>query len=402
MAMALSASGPCMRPGSLMGDTDPALITEAILGLDQWLDSMRRPAGYAGAVVHWWCDCLDYIGPGLDWRYEGIIAGYLNLWSATGEAAWLAKAIRAGDDLVAGQLPSGNYRNSCFELNPNTGGTPHEAACDLALLHLASTLRDAGKPDWEVYYRAARRNLQGYYVGHLWRPEERFFSDSLSGCAFVPNKAATLVEALFALSRLTCDAEWTECYGLPTLHRLLDYQIHGGYLNGAIYQNSIDGRKVAGFLPYYIVRCIPALMEGFAWSQDDRFAQAAQLAAEFVLRWRYADGSFPQAVYPGNRVLRFPQWVAGAGDFLRVLALTGSLGVRFNSGPTLSWMLAGRRSDGGIKTAVGFGRTLPAMREDDSRDRLAVCGWNDKAFRYLTSLVESCVRVDAKPGGQSK
>jgi hypothetical protein len=98
---------------------------------------MRGPGGYSGPVVHWWRDCLDYSGPGLDWRYEGIIIGYLNLWAATGEASWLAKARRAGDDLMNGQLPSGNFRNSCFELNPNTGGTPHEAACDLALLRLA-------------------------------------------------------------------------------------------------------------------------------------------------------------------------------------------------------------------------------------------------------------------------
>ena len=39
-------------------------------------------------------------------------------------------ACRAGDDLVQGQLTSGNYRNSCFELNPYTGGTPHVAIID--------------------------------------------------------------------------------------------------------------------------------------------------------------------------------------------------------------------------------------------------------------------------------
>jgi hypothetical protein len=87
-------------------------IMTAIFGLDSWFDSMRLPGGYGGPVAHWWDDCLIYQGPGLDWRYEGIILGYLNLWESTGDRYWLNKANRAGDDLVQGQLPSGNFNNS--------------------------------------------------------------------------------------------------------------------------------------------------------------------------------------------------------------------------------------------------------------------------------------------------
>src|SRR5690554_1264599 len=99
--------------------------------LEAWLETMRGPGGYTGPVAHWWQNCLFYTGPGLDWRYEGIITGYLTLYERTGETRWLSKACRAGDDVLDGQLPSGHFAGSCFELNPYTAGTPHEAACDL-------------------------------------------------------------------------------------------------------------------------------------------------------------------------------------------------------------------------------------------------------------------------------
>ena len=106
---------------------DQDAIVSAILGLDRWFDSLRvewPTPGYGGPVVHWWNHCLGYQGTGLDWRYEGIIAGYLALWERTDQRVWLDKAVRAGKDLVNGQLPDGSFRNSRFELNPGIGGTP--------------------------------------------------------------------------------------------------------------------------------------------------------------------------------------------------------------------------------------------------------------------------------------
>ena len=57
-------------------------ILEAVLHLDTWFETQRQPSGYGGAVVHWWWDNLDFTAPGLDWRYEGILIGYLNLYAA--------------------------------------------------------------------------------------------------------------------------------------------------------------------------------------------------------------------------------------------------------------------------------------------------------------------------------
>ncbi|MCK4726548.1 MAG: hypothetical protein KAT29_12125, partial [Anaerolineales bacterium] len=203
-------------PGGLrLSDQTRQDIVTAIVGLDSWFDSMRLPGGYGGPVAHWWDDCLTYQGPGLDWRYEGIIIGYLNLWESTGNMCWLSKARRAGDDLLSGQLPSGNFRNSKFELNPGTGGTPHEAACDLSLVRLADALRKNGDEEWESYSHAARRNLHDYFIARLWSEEEQTFFDSIDLHCFVPNKAATLVEALFAMTRISSDDRWSQVYAMP-------------------------------------------------------------------------------------------------------------------------------------------------------------------------------------------
>lgn len=374
----------------LVSESSPidTTVADAVAGLDCWFDSMRQPGGYAGPVVHWWRDCLDYTGPGLDWRYEGIIIGYLSLWSATRERRWLDKAIRAGDDLVAGQLPSANFRNSAFELNPSTAGTPHEAACDLALLHLAHVLRDLDNGEWRTYYQAAERNLRQFYVQRLWDEGAHSFRDAVSVPSFVPNKAATLAEALIALARLSGDSIWADRYALPTLDAILSYQVAGGELDGAVYQNSIRGRRVDRFFPFYVARCIPGLLDGLSWSSDRRYADAARRAAAFVLRTRYDDGSFPQVLYPAGRIHRYPQWVAATGDILRALDLAATVGFRYQAQPTLRWLLAGRLPDGGFRTAVGFGQVTPLARHPDPRDELSVCGWADKSFRYLTGLLQ--------------
>jgi len=370
-------------------DQNLTILFEAAYGMDNWLESMRRPGGYSGPVVHWWDDSLIYQGPGLDWRYEGIIIGYLNLWMATNDIRWLQKAQRAGDDLINGQLPSGNFRNSRFELNPGTGGTPHEAACDLGLLRLAGTLRDFGDASWQVYKNAARWNLEDFHLKWLWSQYDQLFFDNPNNPSFVPNKAATLIEALFEMSRICKDESWVLIYALPTLEAIIEHQVRGGILDGAIFQNSIADKKIEKFFPFYIARCVPALIQGYEWTKDSRFAEAAYQAGKFLLRWRYEDGSFPQVIYSDRRISRYPQWVAGLGDIMHALDSLSPLGVNYERQLTLDFLLAGRKSDGGIRTANGFGNVTPFGGQEDFRDDLSVCGWADKAFRYLTGLIIS-------------
>lgn len=114
-------------------------IDSVLVRLEAWLETMRGHGGYGGPVAHWWEQSLIYTGAGLDWRYEGIIAGYIHLWERTDDERWLAKACRAGDDLVDGQLADGHYAASAFEINPATAGTPHDVqALAAQLTHILS------------------------------------------------------------------------------------------------------------------------------------------------------------------------------------------------------------------------------------------------------------------------
>jgi hypothetical protein len=372
-------------------------VLEAIAKLEFWLETMRGHDGYGGPVVHWWQNCLQFTGAGLDWRYEGIILGYLNLYRKTGDRSCLHKARRAGDDLVQGQLPTGNFRNSSFEQNPYPGGTPHEAACDLALLHLVDVLKELDEPARESYLTAAQWNLQRYYIAKLWDPGKQIFRDDLTLSTFVPNKSATLVEALLMLARLTHNDSLLEIYVMPTLEAILAHQVQltninddVGPLRGGIYQYSQDGRLVQKFFPYYIARCIPALVQGYAKFSDQRYLDAAVEAMRFLTRWRYADGSFPQVIYPDGYINRYPQWVAGVADILRAMTLLRPYGLDAYPELTETWLMNGQELVGGFRTAWGFASQISQRKPEmlpEFRDLLPVVGWNDKVFRYLTDIM---------------
>ncbi len=366
-------------------------LRHSLLRMDSWLETMRGSDGYGGPVAHWWGNCFHFTGAGLDWRYEGIICGYLSLYESTHNQYWLKKAQRAGDDLVKGQLTVGNYRNSNFEVNPYPGGTPHEAACDVGLLALAQVLRQRNDPVWEDYAKAAERNLQTYLLGQLWKPHLRYFCDEAHSTLFVPNKAAMIVEALFGWFALTGDDTLLERYVRATLNGILKLQVRarGMRLDGAIDQSSYPTQRTGMYFPFYIARCIPALLYGYDWTGDIQYLHAAQAALAFILRVRLADGSFPQVIYQNGVTHLYPLWVAGTGDVLRAMELMRQRGAEVFLEPTLDWLLRGQSPSGAIRTAHGFssqGTSHAPPTLPEFRDVLPVCGWIDKAFRYLCTF----------------
>lgn len=379
-----------------------ALIGEAIAAIDIWLDTTRGPDGYGGPVVHWWCDSIAFTGAGLDWRYEGIISGYLNLYRQTGHDAWLVKARRAGDDLVRGQMPDGRYRHSGFEVNPQSGGTPHEAACDLALLRLALALRRPGDDSWQPYATAAKRNLEAFIIGTLWDSATGRLRNTAYDDSFVPNKAATTAEALLAWSELSGDDKWVRAIVLPILGDIIAAQEvdASGPTHGAIAQSVGARGKNRRYFPLYVARCIPALVAGHQWTGEARYLAAARKAAVFLARAQLPDGSFPQVIYGDGRINRYPQWIAGAGDILRAMELINGHGLSLDTRPALRWLLQGRASSLSLRAARGFG-SLVSQREPsplpDFRDLLGVAGWVDKAFRYLTGRPEAAAALPAPP-----
>lgn len=367
-------------------------IAQRVAKIDAWFDTIRAPSGYGGPIVHWWQNSLQFTGAGLDWRYEGIVQGYLNLYQKTQNKHWLEKAKRAADDLVRGQLPSGNFRFSAFEQNPHAGGTPHEAAVDVALLALAKTLIQESV-DASVYISAARKNIENYYIQTLWNAEKRFFQDNPSDNNIVPNKAATLLEALFLLVEVTNEEYILQEYIYPTLQAIVAHQITAeNELKGAIYQYSRNSHYQPWFFPYYAARCVPALIKGFQVFEEEQFLICAKEAMNFVHRYQYEDGSYAQIVYSTKQKNRYPQWIAGNGDILRAFRLLIPYGYQIDLTLPESWLLKHQHAHGPFHTAFGFNSQIsqknPHSKIPDLRDILPVAGWSDKAFRYLTEIYD--------------
>lgn len=374
--------------------TKPALSTRidtAVTLLDNWLETMRGPGGYSGPVAHWWQQSLLYTGAGLDWRYEGIIAGYLTLWERTGQEIWLDKALKAGNDLISGQLENGHFPASAFEINPATAGTPHEAGCDVGLLLLALALKKAGRTDWQSYANCAQRNLVRFYVKQLWDEQAQSFRDSPAVPSFVPNKAATASEAFFLLSELTGDSGWAETYALPNLKKIMEHQLKSGKLSGAVSQNSFGARRIEKYIPIYNARCVSALRRGYLWTGNEEFIDSARRIMEFIVQeYRYR-GYLPTVIYHDRSENSNPAWIAALGDVLRAAAELKPYGFEAEdfTSEILERLLKGQDVSGGIQTATGFagqaGGKLAAL--PDVRDVLHVVGWCDKAFRYLATQV---------------
>jgi hypothetical protein len=341
-------------------------------------------------VVHWWQNCFHYAGVGLDWRYEGIILGYLNLFEATGEERWFEKAKRAADDIVNGQLPNGNFRQSSFELNPYPGGTPHEACCDIALLRLAEVMIRCNRPNWDGYVNSASANIFNFYVDRLWDEAKHTCYDDPSKEFIVPNKIGSLAEALILLSELTDEIPLIDSYALPCLNLILAHQVRGGRLDGAISQYSWRGRPTPRFFPFYTARCVPGLIAGYKQTGQYRYIEAAERAVGFIVRFRCDDGSFPQVIYENGKINRFPQWIAATGDILRAMQMVPLGRQDIQVAPTLRWLVERQDVNGTFPTAYGFGSQVSQRCPDtlpDFRDILPVCGWADKSFRFLTGLM---------------
>lgn len=364
----------------------PAALAEripaAVARLDFWLQGMRQPGGYAGPVAHYWQNRMLYAGPGLDWRYEGLLVGYTELHARTGEERWRERVILAAEDLAAGQGADGHYQASRFEINPGTLGTPHEAAASLGLLHSLPLL-----PQPERFLTVARRNLEALSTA-FW--DGQGFNDHRTVPGRVPNKLATLAQALLLLAKHEraaghgTAALWATVQARSALDDVLRFQEAGGevhqYATGAAGVDGGDQR----YFPYYNARCVEPLLLGHRLLADDRYAQAAELILERLTGWQRVGGGWPQIIYRSGRSAEFPRWFAGSADLLWAYYVAG----RPLPGQALERLLDSQLENGAFPTGEGFAaqvRQKPAPA--DPRDLLGVVGWNDKVLRLLAHLL---------------
>lgn len=366
---------------------------------------MKQPGGYAGPVVHYWRDCLRYIGPSLDWRYEGLIAGLLTLHEKTGDSRFLSLATEAGNHLVRGQLSNGCFRNSNFEANPSfrSGSTPHESAASIGLLLLARALKETGR-DGGAYARAALRNIDEFHFGRLYDESSGLFFQRVGDrTTHAPNKLATIAELLFLAEEVTAEARYRKA-----AFRCLDFVLllqdpeTGGILQGDVAApwSLFPRRQVA----YYTARCIPALLQAHDHSREERYLRGALRAGEFLRSMEAPGGGFhfglmePKGTQ-GFRLYRYPMFAGGCGDILRALWLLREHG-SFPTDKSTRWLLEQVDPNGGVRTSYGMLK-MDSEGEYEGlpfwRDVVHCVGWTDKALRFLALLLEPGASVGTCP-----
>jgi hypothetical protein len=353
-------------------------LTQRVVNLEAWLETMRQVGGYGGPVAHWWQNRFRYTGPGLDWRYEGILIGYKTLFEKTQNPLWRTRLNRAADDLIAGQNEDGSYRASRFEINPGHLGTPHEAAASFGLLSALPYVEDEVRS-----LEVAKRNLDNL-IRLLW--DGKNFNDRPKVSGRVPNKLATLAQALMTLADVTNDSSY-HTYAKAALEDVLRYQLKSGPLAGAIHQYAPGAGKGDGrFFPYYAARCVPPLVQAYETFGDTRYLEAARLTLAFLKTSMARDGSWPQIVYDDTKQASWPRWLAGAADILLAYQVLGEPIPNI----ALERILSSQLKSGGFPTAQGFASQI-SQREPrgipDYRDVTPVAGWNDKMFRLLTGML---------------
>ena len=339
---------------------------------------MHQQGGYSGPVAHWWQNRFQYTGPGLDWRYEGILIGYATLYKKTGEALWKQKLNQAAQDLIKGQLSNGSYCASRFEINPDTLGTPHEAGASLGLLWAIPYLKNS-----ELALAIAKRNVDNL-INKLW--DGQGFNDASDIKGRVPNKLATFAYTLIMLAKHSGEESYLP-YAQAALNDVLNYQVTQGPLRGVVHQYAPNARKGDGrFFPFYNARCVPPLLLGAKVFDDESYSNAAQNIISYLEHTMLEEGSWPQIHYSNGKQAHWPRWLAGVADILLAFLASNQEIPQV----ALERLLDSQSQSGAFPTAEGFAaqiNQLSSVPKVDYRDVIPVVGWNDKVLRLLSYLL---------------
>lgn len=392
-----------------MTPTEPKSARAARLA--GWLESWRHPGGGVhGPVIHRFRIKRMWAVHDTAWTQAAIIRGYAS-WLARGESpVWRARLEAAADAQCGNLLPeSGKFRRAGHE-DERFCSLVHCALADVALLQ-AARLVDAGRR--ARYEATARANLDRYCLPSLWVQAEGAFRFSEVD-HWSPH------EDRFVLNFNTMAAEaLLECHAVSgePRYRELGLQVGEWLLRQAAtardhHQRLLANRQTAaerpgsewmapGGLPYQVTpsrrdpdNCVliysGLALRGFAAlyraTADERYAEVLREVAGFLLAMRDPDtGLFPHTT-DGGRVVRWPQFVAGAGMILTGLdEARRTLRAAWDWSDTEAALLARQYPNGSFP---GFlGKAAPE-RVEVWEDAMATPNWNAQLFEYLARVTD--------------
>lgn len=361
-----------------------------------WLATMKQPQGYAGPVVHYWQDCLNYIGPSMGWGYEGLIDAFIALYKKTSQEKFITLAKEAGDHLLRSQLPNGIFFNSHFEANPSLkrGSTPHDTGAALGLAYLAEFLMEKGE-DGRKYLAAAKRNLDLYHFGFLYEEKTGLFLQYHydKQRLHVPNKIATLIELLLLMHKLTKEKKYLDVIKANADYIVQQQDEH----TGGIFQTE----KHQHIITFYTARCVPALLKVHEMTGKEKYKETAVKAGKFLEKIRESNGyNFGYLkIQQKWKKFTYPIFVAGGADISRALLLLKGKKTEMIE-EDVELLQKRMLSSGGIMTSYGMNLKNQSIKSYQGkpfwRDVMPVVGWNDKALRLMAQLLPEGSAIDEK------
>ncbi len=352
--------------------------------LDAWLETLRGAGGYYGPVVGLRGVAMAWCGPGHDWRWEGLLDGWIALHRRTGDAAYIARMEAALRDLRQAQLANGAFRNSFFESNPLEGGMPYEPAMMAAVLRTGRYLQEQGRPWPDGTAAMIERFVERRLVKELWNKVLGTFNNWLQSEfeIYSPPAVAAIVETLCDYAELTDTAQRWLPFVTGAADSLLKSQVRTGPLAGAL---PVSNREGASASPYLAARCLPALARLHRYTGEARFAAARDALTDFVRQALLPAGGVPSMVYANRPARVAPLFLGATAGTLTALDRTDSLDAALAS-VHVRWLLERQTASGAFDTAVGFGAGAPKPGRQDWRDAWPVCGWADKVYALLARL----------------
>lgn len=357
--------------------------------LSSWIETMQiLPGAYGGPVVHWWLCSFIYCGSGVNWTYEGLLEGFIELHKKTKDDVWLKRAIEAANYIREAQMPDGTYKNSFFESNPAYGSSSvHEASVDLGMISLASHLEEIGE-DGGKFIDSVVRNAEMSLFQRLWNPSLGTFrstGNSMIKSSYVFNAMATVAQVFLRLYSIKGETKYRELVS-STLSFILRYQRKTP--NDPVLGSFPQGLHDSTAYTLYNARILTFLNEAYKTFGEQSTLVAAQHCGDFLRRLEHNEGGFSFFADAKGRICNRPNLIGGVAEAVRALRELQHLSSQlssFDENPHIEWLLRFQDPVGGFRT--GFGFHYDAAK-NDFKDLFHVCGWNDKVFRLLSSVFQ--------------
>jgi hypothetical protein len=369
-------------------------LTDRLAALWEWLSSwIAADGGVNGPVVH--RADLKRIAAIHDtaWTQHAVIEGLLHLFRRSGNGYWLERAVALADAQCARQQEDGRFRWAGHE-DDRFSALVSNALADCALLELAETLRgDGSRAHANIYTAVVERNLEGYVVGTLYRPGLGGFAmnvpDYYAGRdRFVGNMNSIAIEALAKLDRQRGSdrhAGLVRSVG----ERILSEQARGGGVaDGGLSYSDLEPHSYIALYTGLTLRGLPPLA---SVTGDRRCAAVAERALRFLDRVQDPETGLWYHKVEGQRLVRFPIFVAGAGMICNgIIAAAELAGSAVDVDGLARRLLRFQHRNGAIRNFVGYDHPDNGRRRGSGvecwEDVFPTPNWNAQAFSFLARV----------------